>query len=97
MATLTVSQARGNLFKLIDQAAESHEPIQITGRRHNAVLISEEDFRAIQETLHILAVPGMRKSLLRAKNAPLKSYSKKRPWWNDMSTSAPPRGRMRRS
>jgi len=80
MATLTASEARGNLFKLMDQAALSHVPIQITGRRHNAVLISEEDFRAIQETLHILAVPGMRESLLRAKKAPRKAYSKKRPW-----------------
>lgn len=80
MATMTASQARSSLFRLLDQAAESHEPIQITGRRHNGVLISEEDFRAIQETLHILAVPGMRESLLRAKKAPLKAYSKKRPW-----------------
>ena len=80
MATLTATRARGNLFKLIDRTAESHEPIQITGRRHNAVLISEEDFRAIQETLHILSVPGMRESLLRAKAAPSRSYSKKRPW-----------------
>jgi len=80
MTTLTASKARGNLFKLMDQTAESHEPIEITGRRHNAVLISEEDFRAIQETLHILAVPGMKESLLKAKKAPLKSYSKKRPW-----------------
>jgi len=80
MTTLTATQARANLFKLLDLTAQSHEPIQITGRRQNGVLISEEDFRAMQETLYILSVPGMKNSLLRAKKSPLKSYSKKRPW-----------------
>lgn len=80
MTTLTATQARANLFKLLDQAAESHRPIQITGRRNNGVLISEEDFHAMQETLHLLAVPGMKASLLKAKKAPLKAYTKKRPW-----------------
>ena len=80
MTTMTATQARANLFKLLDLAAHSHEPIQITGRRQNSVLISEDDFRAMQETLHLLSVPGLKKSLLKAKNAPLKSYSKKRPW-----------------
>jgi antitoxin YefM len=80
MTTLTASQARANLFKLLDLAASSHEPIQITGRRQNGVLISEDDYRAMQETLYILSVPGMKESLLKAKKTPLKSYSKKRPW-----------------
>jgi antitoxin YefM len=80
MTTLTATQARANLFKLLDQAAQSHEPIQITGRRQNGVLISEEDFRSMQETLHLLNVPGMKESLLKAKKASIKSYSKKRPW-----------------
>ncbi len=80
MTTLTVTQARANLFKLLEQAALSHEPIQITGRRQNGVLISEDDFRAMQETLHIVSIPGLKESLLKAKKAPLKSYSKKRPW-----------------
>ncbi len=80
MTTLTATQARANLFKLLDQAAQSHEPIQITGRRKNGVLISEEDYQAIQETLYILGVPGMRESLMTATKTPLKSYSKKRPW-----------------
>ncbi len=80
MTTLTATQARANLFRLLDQAALSHKPIQITGRRNNGVLISEEDFQAMQETLHLLAVPGMKESLLKAKKAPLKAYSKKRPW-----------------
>ena len=80
MTTLTATQARANLFKLLDQTALSHEPIQITGRRQNGVLISEEDYRAMQETLYLLSVPGMKESLLKSKKAPLKTFSKKRPW-----------------
>jgi prevent-host-death family protein len=80
MTTLTATQARANLFNLLDLAASSHEPILITGRRQNGILISEDDFRAMQETLHLVSVPGMKASLLKAKHAPLKTYSKKRPW-----------------
>lgn len=63
MTTCTASEARANLYRLIDQAAESHEPILISGKRVNAVLLSEEDWAAIQETLHLLAVPGTRESI----------------------------------
>jgi prevent-host-death family protein len=80
MTTLTATQARANLFQLLDQTAQSHQPIQITGRRNNGVLISQEDFDSMQETLYLLAIPGMKASLLKAKKAPLKSYTKKRPW-----------------
>jgi prevent-host-death family protein len=80
MTSITVTQARANLFKLLDQTAQSHEPIQITGRRQNCVLLSEDDFRAMQETLCLLSVPGMKASLRKARNAPLKAYTKKRPW-----------------
>jgi antitoxin YefM len=80
MTTMTITKARANLFKLVEQAAMSHEPIQITGRNHNGVLISEDDFRAMQETIYLLNIPGMKNSLLKARKAPLSSYSKKRPW-----------------
>ncbi len=63
MQTLSVSEARANLYRLIDQTTESHEPIIITGKRSNAVLISSEDWSAIQETLYLLSVPGMRESI----------------------------------
>lgn len=63
MTTLTASNARANLYRLIDQAAQSHEPILISGKRSNAVLVSEEDWAAVQETLHLLSVPGMRESI----------------------------------
>jgi len=63
MPTLTASEARANLYRLLDEAAESHEPITISGKRNSAVLVSAEDWSAIQETLFLLSVPGMRESI----------------------------------
>lgn len=63
MQTLSASDARANLYRLLDQAAESHEPIIISGKRNNAVLISAEDWSGIQETLYLLSVPSMRESI----------------------------------
>lgn len=63
MQTLSAYEARANLYRLMDQTAESHQPIIISGKRNNAVLISAEDWSAIQEILHLLTVPGMAKSI----------------------------------
>lgn len=63
MPTLTATEARSKLYRLIDEAASTHEPITITGKRSNAVLISEDDWRSIQETLYLLNIPGMRESI----------------------------------
>lgn len=70
MQTLTVSEARANLYRIIDQTAESHQPIAITGKRANAVLLSAEDWSAIQETLYLLSVPGMRTSIIEGMATP---------------------------
>ena len=71
MTSLTASKARARLYKLLDQAAASHEPIQITGKRVNAVLVSEEDWRSIQETLYLLSIPGMRESIRKGLKEPV--------------------------
>ena len=63
MSTLTASEARAKLYRLIDEAAESHVPIRITGKRNNAVLISEKDWASVQETMNLLSIPGMRESI----------------------------------
>jgi prevent-host-death family protein len=63
MTLLNASEARDRLFRLLDETAEGHEPILITGPTANAVLVGEEDWRAIQETLHLLSVPNMRESI----------------------------------
>lgn len=80
MTTLTASDARANLYRLIDQAAETHEPILISGKRTNAVLISEEDWAAVQETLHLLSVPGMRESIKEGMSEPVDSCSTELDW-----------------
>jgi prevent-host-death family protein len=80
MTTLTVSQARAKLYKLLDKVALSHEPIQITGKRNNAVLISEEDWRAIRETLYLLSIPKMRESIRKGLKTPLKECGKELEW-----------------
>lgn len=80
MTTLTASKARVEMYRLLDKTAESHEPIQITGKRHNAVLIAEEDWRAINETLYLLSIPGMRESIREGLKTPLKKCSKKLKW-----------------
>ncbi|WP_299260617.1 type II toxin-antitoxin system Phd/YefM family antitoxin [uncultured Kushneria sp.] len=63
MTKITATEARSNLYRLIDETAESHQPIVIMGKRNKAVLVSEEDWFAIQETLYLLSVPGMRESI----------------------------------
>ena len=80
MTTMTASKARSNLYKLLDKAAQSHEPIQITGKRNNAVLVAEDDWRAIKETLYLLSTPGMRKSVRKGLKTPLKKCSKELTW-----------------
>lgn len=68
---MTATKARSNLYTLIDQTREFHEPIVISGKRNNAVLISEEDWNSIQETLYLCSIPGMRESILEASKEPL--------------------------
>ena len=63
MLTLPATKARAKLYSLIDETASTHQPIQITGKRSNAVLVSQEDWAAIQETLYLLSIPGMRESI----------------------------------
>jgi prevent-host-death family protein len=80
MTTFTASQARSTLYRLLDQTAASHEPIQINGKRSRAVLISEDDWRAVQETLYLLSVPGMRESIRQGLKTPAKRCSRKLKW-----------------
>ncbi len=80
MITLTVSEARAQLYRLMDQAADSHQPIHIAGKRTNAVLIAAEDWQAIQETLHLLSVPGMRASIKEGMAEPLDQSAEELDW-----------------
>ncbi len=80
MTTLSVTDARKRLYNLIDEVAESGEPVQITGKRGNAVLVSEDDWRAVQETLFLVSVPGMRESILEGMKTPVEDLEDHLDW-----------------
>jgi len=80
MTDVTATEARSNLYRLIDETAESHQPVTITGKRNNAVLVSEEDWRSIQETLYLLAVPGMRESIREGMETPISECKEDLDW-----------------
>jgi len=80
MSTVNATEARAKLYRLIDEAAESHEPVFITGKRANAVLLSEDDWRSIQETLYLLSIPGMRETILEGMNTPVEECSEDLAW-----------------
>ena len=80
MTTISATEARKLLYKLVDEVAVSHEPIQITGKRNSAVLVAEEDWRAVQETLHLLSIPGMRESIVEGMRTPVEECDEKLDW-----------------
>jgi antitoxin YefM len=80
MTTVTATEARKQLYRLIDDVADSHEPVQITGKRGNAVLVGEDDWRAVQETLHLVSIPGMRESILEGMTAPIEDLEDQLDW-----------------
>ncbi len=80
MTSITATKARSSHYSLIDEANDSHEPIQISGKRGNAVLLSEDDWRAIQETLHLHSVPGMVDSIQHTRVEGIRAGSKELDW-----------------
>ena len=71
MATITATEARRNLYRLLDEANSSHIPVHIEGKRGGAVLIGAEDWAAIEETLFLSAIPGMKESIKKGMAEPL--------------------------
>jgi len=80
MKTLSATQARKEIYRLLDETSETHEPIQISGKRSNAVLISEDDWRAIQETLYLTSIPGMQESIIEGLNTPIEETEEDLDW-----------------
>ena len=80
MVTITATLARQNLYNLVDEVSLSHEPVQIAGKRNSAVLISEDDWRAIQETLYLTSIPGMKESIVRGLKTPVEKCHKDLGW-----------------
>ena len=80
MTTLNATEARSKLYALIDETTDTHQPIVITGKRGNAVLLAEDDWKAINETLQLLSVPGMRESIQEGMAANLDDCDQQLDW-----------------
>ena len=80
MTTLTATEARKQLYTLLDDVSASHSPIQIAGKRHSAVLVAGEDWSAIQETLHLDSIQGMRNSIINGLNTPVEECETELDW-----------------
>jgi prevent-host-death family protein len=80
MAVLTASEARKRLYHLVDEVKETHEPVQIVGRRSSAVLVAEEDWRAIEETLYLVSIPCMRESIKKGLKTPIEECEEEPGW-----------------
>lgn len=80
MNIVTASEARANLYRLIDESAASHHPVFIKGKRNTAVLVSAEDWASIQETLFLTSIPGMRQSILEGMNTPVDECKQELDW-----------------
>jgi len=80
MSTLNATEARSKLYSLIDETTETHEPILITGKRGNAILLAEEDWRAVTESLFLVSIPGMRESIQEGLNTPMENCDEDLDW-----------------
>jgi prevent-host-death family protein len=80
MKSLTATQARKDIYRLLDEASDTHNPIQITGKRSNAVLVSEDVWRVIQETPYLSSIPGMQESIGEGMNTPLENTEEELNW-----------------
>lgn len=82
MEIYTTSQARTNLFKLVEQVGQNHEPTYIVGKKNKVVLIAEDDYQAMQETLYLMSKPGLKESIIKANEEPLDTYQENLNWDN---------------
>lgn len=80
MSSINITNARKDLYKIVEAVNQSHEPIHITGKSSSAVLVGEEDWRSIEETLYLLSIPGMRDSIVKGMKTPLSELKKKLDW-----------------
>jgi antitoxin YefM len=78
--SITATDTRKTLYKLINKTADSHEPILISGKKANAILISEEDWNAVNETLYLLSIQGLRESIMEGLQTPLEDCDESIEW-----------------
>jgi antitoxin YefM len=80
MTTLNTTEASQRLDEVLDDLAESHEVVQILGQRHSGILVSEDDWRAIQETLYLTGISGMKESIVEGMRTPVEQCAKELDW-----------------
>lgn len=80
MRTIPITQARQNLYKVLDETIMNSEPIEILGKRGNGILLSKEDWNSIQETLFLLSITGMREKLIEGRNTPIEDCTEDIGW-----------------
>ncbi len=80
MGSINITNARKNLFRIVESVNRTHEPIEITGKNGNAVIVGEEDWRSISETLYLTSIPGMRESIIKGMKVPVSEMSQELDW-----------------
>lgn len=80
MKSVTATEARKSLYRLLDEVAVTSQPVQITGRRASAVLVSEEDWRALEETVYLMSIPGMAESIREGMKTPIEECVEELDW-----------------
>lgn len=83
MTIYTTTEARSKLFQIVNETNQTHEPVYIKGKKGNAVIISEQDYEGLQETLAIYAVPGLVKEILDASNSPSEEWISHEEFWKE--------------
>jgi len=83
MEIYSTSDARANLFELVKWVSSSHQPAYIVGKKHKAVLLSEEDYSGLMETLYLTSIPGLKEELIKSRNSPIEEFSDELDWGED--------------
>lgn len=80
MSSINVTNARKDLYNLVQRVNSTHEPVEITGKESSAILVGEEDWRSIQETLYLSSIPGMRESIVEGMKTSVDDLSDELDW-----------------
>jgi prevent-host-death family protein len=80
MSSINITNARKDLYRIVETVNLSHEPIHITGKNSSAVLIGEDDWKSIEETLYLMSIPGMRESIIEGMKTPIDELDDNLDW-----------------
>ncbi len=80
MSSINITNARKDLYRIVESVNETHDPIHITGKNSSAVLVGEDDWKSIEETLYLLSIPGMRDSIIDGMKTPIEKLESDLDW-----------------